>query len=554
MAVTSRPDQDETGNDASGNVPGTGLLNKSLDILQYIGETDRRLKFKDLSAKTGFSKSTLYRILAALMTRGFITMDRRDQSYILGPKFTSLAGSIGRSSELIAISSVPLKNIAEYYGENVNLAVMNGDIQQVIARWEGRGARVFASALGEIKPLYCTGLGKSLLAFQNEEVRDRLITQIEFVRYTDSTITSEDELRAEIDMIRARGFAIDDNEIIDGVRCASVPIFGPAGSAIASISTTGPAHRMTDERLRELASVIQKASRQISQDLLASRPSLSAVEGGSLFGKPMRIYDVQSFSIQAMVFDAKRRMLYWADGPGACVCRLAGGRREVVAWFDAPVFGLALASDGKVLFTVTDRAIWRVDADGTDAVPTKLMEVDLLKGVRNIVTTGSGKIVIALQNDDGSGSLVVLDSHGELKALGVDISAGAGLFEGIAQEVVHAICRTTGRIVSLDLAKSDPVPDLTPHGLSDHSKLSNVMIDSEGDVWTSRGSQWSVTCHSFDGRLKFTVPLSVPTPTALAFDPHTRSVLIGSDRVGASPNLLELAPLSGGIIALAKPA
>jgi len=553
MTETSKLGQNEITNNASGNVPGTGLLTKSLDIIQYIGETDRRLKFKDIATRTGFSKSTLYRILTALASRGFIAMDRRDQSYILGPKFTSLASSVGRNSELIAMSCATLRNIADTFGESVNLAVMNGDVQQVIARWEGRGTRTLASALGEIKPLYCTSLGKSLLAFQPEDVRDRLVSRIEFTRYTENTIMSVAHLRAEMEMIRARGFAIDDHEIIVGVRCVSVPILDLAGFSVASISVTGPAYRMTNARIRELAAVIQRASRQISQGLLASRPGPQLVEGENFLGTSLRIFDVQSFNVQAMVFDPKRTVLFWIDEPGACVCRLADGRREVVAWFDVPVSGLALTADGAQLLTVTERAIWCVDADASDTIPTRIMEVDPIKGVRNIVTTDSGKMVIALKNPSGCGTIMIVDRQGDIKALDVEIAGNVGIFRGVERGVVHAICRTSGQILSLDMTANEPVPDFRHGALDDPVSLTDVMVDSEGDVWVSRGSTWNVTCHAADGLLKGMAPLPVPTPTAFAFDPHSRTVFIGSDRIGISPNLLELAPLAGGIIALAKP-
>ena len=102
-------------------VRGTALLTKALDIVELISDSDNRLKFKDIAERTGHSKSTLYRILSALSARGMIDIDQRDQSYVLGPKFTEMAGSINSSPDLSAVSSGPVKGPAQQYGERLKL-------------------------------------------------------------------------------------------------------------------------------------------------------------------------------------------------------------------------------------------------------------------------------------------------------------------------------------------------------------------------------------------------------------------------------------------------
>ncbi|NTH16589.1 helix-turn-helix domain-containing protein [Agrobacterium rhizogenes] len=553
MSTPTRIEQDDASSESAGNVPGTGLLNKSLDILQYVGETDRRLKFKDLSARTGFSKSTLYRILSALSSRGFITMDRRDQSYILGPKFTSLAGSISRSSELIAISSAALKKIADTYGENVNLGVMNGDIQQAIARWEGRAARAFASALGERKPLYCTGLGKSLLAFQSDVERERLIAQIEFTRYTGNTITSATQLRAEMAVIRARGFAIDDNEIIDGVRCVSVPIHDAAGLAIASISITGPSHRMSNERLFELASVLQSAARSISENLRSNLATKPIMQSGSFAGQPISVHDVQSFEAGAMLLNARNETLYWTDPTGAFVCRLTNTGREVVTWFDNPAHGLCMNAAGDALLTVSDGALWRLTPGGRDATASKLMEAEIFERTRAIHQSPTGSLQVLIADSTSAGTLVAVNDDGTTTLLIEDVSLNAGLTASGEGHVLHALRGRT--VLNLDLRdgtlQSVCLDDTVRN---DPKDIRGIAVDADGDLWLSHANQWLVTCHRADGSLRFSAPLPVPSPSAMAFNPTTKTMFVGSDRIGLSPNLIELAPLSGGILEIKKPA
>ncbi|AYM14769.1 MULTISPECIES: IclR family transcriptional regulator domain-containing protein [Agrobacterium] len=555
MSDPTKLEQDENPVDNSGNVPGTGLLNKSLDILQYVGETERRLKFKDLSARTGFSKSTLYRILSALSSRGFIATDRRDQSYILGPKFTALAGSISRSSELIAVSSAILKSIADTYGENVNLGVMNGDFQQATARWEGRGAREFASALGEKKQLYCTGLGKALLAFQPELEQDRLIAQIEFSRYTPNTIMNAADLRAEMRTIQARGFAIDDNEIIEGVRCVSVPIYDAGGDAIASISITGPAYRMIDERLYELASVLQSASRTISEQLRASAASRLTRNVGNFAGRPITVYDVQSFEVRSMLFDDDEGRLFWVDPAGACVRRLTGSDSEVVSWFEGPVYGLCFNAARDALLTVSGGALWRVVPSGDDTPASKLMEADVLENARHLHQTPSGMLILAVKGQEGNGSLFSLDAEGNSQLLASDIAVRAGIATGNGGHVLHALCAQSGRLLSIDCTDPRSPPAYSELPLSERpTEIGGLAIDSDGDVWLSHTNRWLVSCHAADGTLRFSAPLPVPAPSAMAVKGTSDTILIGSDRIALSPNVLELAPLSGGILKLKKPA
>lgn len=255
-------------NEPTAPVRGTALLTKALDIVELISDSDNRLKFKDIAERTGHSKSTLYRILSALSARGMIDIDQRDQSYVLGPKFTEMAGSINSSSDLIAVSAGPLKALADQHGESVNLSILLGTAQVTISRWQGRLAQPFHAPLGERKPLYATGLGKCLLAFLPEQEREALMPRIRLAAYTDKTITDLDRLRSDGEITRARGFAVDDNEIIDGIVCVSTPILSADGTPLAAVSITGPAHRMTENRRLELASVLRMTTQRIGQLLV----------------------------------------------------------------------------------------------------------------------------------------------------------------------------------------------------------------------------------------------------------------------------------------------
>jgi DNA-binding IclR family transcriptional regulator len=154
-----------------------------------------------------------------------------------------------------------LYELAEATGEAAHVAVYAQGQALVIADVESNKTLRVASGIGRLSPLHCTAIGKSLLAFSGVPVPDELS------RETAHTIIDAEQLRIHLSDIRFQGYALDDEEYDDGVRCLAVPVYDYSGDAIATLGISGPTVRLPLESLPEFANAVKTASRRLSERL-----------------------------------------------------------------------------------------------------------------------------------------------------------------------------------------------------------------------------------------------------------------------------------------------
>lgn len=175
----------------------------------------------------------------------------------------------GRSSRSIcAPVFIPyFRRLAVQVGETVHLSVLQKTSIVYLDKVEPNRRVCISSKTGTSNPVYCTSMGKAMLAFQPPEVINQIVSKIRFVRYTPKTLTSSDALLKALERVRRRGYAIDDQEIEVGVRCIGAPIFDEKRNAIAAVSVSGPASRITAPTMPEIAEHLLHCCRDISVSL-----------------------------------------------------------------------------------------------------------------------------------------------------------------------------------------------------------------------------------------------------------------------------------------------
>lgn len=524
-------------------VRGTALLTKALDIVELISDSDNRLKFKDIAERTGHSKSTLYRILSALSARGMIDIDQRDQSYVLGPKFTEMAGSINSSSDLIAVSAGPLKALADQHGESVNLSILLGTAQVTISRWQGRLAQPFHAPLGERKPLYATGLGKCLLAFLPEQEREALMPRIRLAAYTDKTITDLDRLRSDGEITRARGFAVDDNEIIDGIVCVSTPILSADGTPLAAVSITGPAHRMTENRRLELASVLRMTTQRIGQLLVPKyNPHPSALPLPA--GGRLDIVNTRAFSSRALGQSTAWGGVLWQDGPAGRLHVERDGETETLV-DTGRIDGSALCPAGNILY-LSDGTLFRLSAKTRQVEP--LLAAAEFDQARALVSLSQARVLVLRE---GALLSVPLDGAGALPLIsGLDDTAGLSLAPGASTMV--AVRAEDNQLLQLDLsADGDALLGIEALDIRSASRITGLCLDRSGQIWVAYHQSWSLCLYDLAKGKAQHVAVPIPSLQGLAPGNAAQSVIAGSDRYTLSQSLIEAAPAAGGLVRIA---
>lgn len=219
----------------------------------------------ELAALTGLHKTTTYRFLTTLVQHGWVTATQ--EGYTLGPQFLSLCSRALARYDLQSLAAPFLEKLRDETGESANLGVLQDGLVTSVAAVESREPLRMSFEPGRQSPFYAMGLGKAMAAFLTDEELTHLIDSTTFKRYTPTTIADPQRLREHLRRVRQHGFAMDDMELTDQVRCVAAPIFDARGRPVAAVSVSGPAFRVTLDRLQELSAQVTRCARAISARL-----------------------------------------------------------------------------------------------------------------------------------------------------------------------------------------------------------------------------------------------------------------------------------------------
>ena len=219
---------------------GVQSVDRALLLLELLAAAGGRLPLTELAARSDLPLATTHRLLSALAARGYVRQDA-ERRYALGAALLPLGGAATRT--LSGWAQPFLAQLAQECGETTNLAVLEDDRVVYVAQAPGRHRmRMFTEVGRRVLP-HSTAVGKVLLAARDDEHVRRTVSRFGLPARTAHTLTSEEALRAELREVRARGWAVDDEEEELGVRCMAVPV-GPAERAVVALSVSAPASRL----------------------------------------------------------------------------------------------------------------------------------------------------------------------------------------------------------------------------------------------------------------------------------------------------------------------
>ena len=241
-------------------------------LLLFAADAPGGLTLSDLARSLGIPVSTVYRLVAELEHAGFLQRHPVAGSYILGPAVVRLGrlalNQVGLGDAVRAV----MAELQAEIREGVTMAIRYGFQAMYIHQVESSHVLRADLKVGSLVPLHCTAVGKVLLAACAPEEVAEVVRQVGLARYTPNTITTLADLKLELARTRTRGYSIDDEEFLPGVRCMGVPIWGAEGEVVAAMAATGPAQRMTDEALEQIRPRLLAAAERIS-GLLGHRGS-----------------------------------------------------------------------------------------------------------------------------------------------------------------------------------------------------------------------------------------------------------------------------------------
>lgn len=242
-------------------------VDRALEILEILSQEPRGLGVTALSHRLDVAKSTTHRLLNTLLNRNFVMKDENDY-YKLGTQVLFLSNYVIENFNIIDIAKSKIKELSDKTNETIHLVFYDNNEVVYIDKAEPEQTIRMHSRIGKRGLMHCTGVGKAILAFMNEEEAERVLKEKGMKAHTPNTITDLELMKVELQKIRSKGFSIDNVENEEGIRCIASPIFDHHQNPIAAISISGPESRVTLERIdKELIDLIKNTAKKISLEL-----------------------------------------------------------------------------------------------------------------------------------------------------------------------------------------------------------------------------------------------------------------------------------------------
>jgi len=246
---------------------GTKSLRKALCVLELFGEQVEKLSIKEIAEKLDTRPGTIFPTLSTLEDYGYLEKDKENKKYSLGLTFLGKGTLVLRRLDIRDRAQPHLKELLARCSENIHLAILDGRKVMYIDRKEAAPSLMIRSYIGKRVPAHCTALGKALLAFLDDRELEDFLKKEKLVRRTDNTITSPQDLVAELEKVRSEGFAIDNEEFQKGGICIAASIKSYQDKVVAAVSVSIPKSRFSDERARKTIREVKKAALSISKSL-----------------------------------------------------------------------------------------------------------------------------------------------------------------------------------------------------------------------------------------------------------------------------------------------
>ena len=240
-------------------------LVRGIKILDLLAEK-KVIGVPEVAAFFQINRSNAFRLLETLRTGSLVEKDKATKKYEIGVGILKYSSAFTDNSlgKIIHPYLVKLNAITK---ENAHYCVFSGDRVIVIDQINSREILSCNAQIGQEDKMYCTSVGKVILAFLPDEIQERIINSMELIPLTDKTITSKDVLREHLKKIRSDGYAIDNEENMDWVRCLAAPIRNQNGEVNCCVGMSAPAMRLEVHKFPEYAGIVKNIAAEISARL-----------------------------------------------------------------------------------------------------------------------------------------------------------------------------------------------------------------------------------------------------------------------------------------------
>jgi len=543
--------------------PGLGVLEKAMSLLNIVSARRTPMTFTELLRACDFPKATLHRILATLVREGLLRHNAYDKTYQLGLRLLELAHDVWSEFDLRIAAQDELARLRDELGEAVALTVLDGTRVVVIASEPVGDAPMARSAVGLRLPVHASASGKAIAANLDPAGKRRLVQALELERLTPRTIVSATELHTELDLVRARGYAVENGERAADSVAVAAPIFDYEGRPIGAIAVAADATRLDAARAHSLSSALMGAARNISHSAAGKAMSIAtqAPPETSVAVEVRCVSQVRSLLGEGPTWSPRDNALYWVDilTPSVHCYDAATGTDSETPLGVMVSLVVPKASGGLVV--ATPGGLMSLDPATRRLAPfchpeserANIRYNDGKCDRRGRLWVGSMDIGAAANR----GHLFRVNGDGSWKRAdsGFTVPNGIGWSPDNKAMYVTDTYRQTIYRYDFDLA-SGTVENrraLITIAASD-GKPDGLTVDDQGCLWVALWDAWHIARFSPEGQLMQRVRMPVPRPTSCCFGGDNLDTLyVTSASLRLTEEQLASAPLSGSLFALSLP-
>ncbi len=241
------------------------LVSAAVRVLAVLDQLSRHraIGLEDISRELKLAKPTVYRFLLTLQELGY-TRRIDGERWAVTLKMFNMGSRALDHLDLHSAARPIAEDLAEDLGETVHMGVLDGDSAVYVLKIESRYTIRMFSRVGRRMPLYCTAIGKVLLAYSTDSEREAALKGVRLLAFTKNTLTTREALNAELERVRELGFALDNEEREEGVHCIGAPIFDYTGAVVATLSVSWPGFRYSQGEESEKVAKTKDAAARVS--------------------------------------------------------------------------------------------------------------------------------------------------------------------------------------------------------------------------------------------------------------------------------------------------
>jgi DNA-binding IclR family transcriptional regulator len=242
-------------------------LERGLAILEAVAASARPASLADTARRLGLHRSTAHHLMQTLVSAGYLRQDKATRGYELTPKLWQLTGRVWSAEQLSTIGQPYLEELMRATGEGTSFAAWLDGAVTIVAKREAEAPVRVVQDVGGQRPIYCTAVGKAIAAWLKPSALRVALGRERMQRLTPKTITTQSALEAELRRIRSAGYAIDDEEQFEGLRCIAAPVFCYTGTVLGAVCVLGPKQRMTQQKLLAVRVALADVATRLSERL-----------------------------------------------------------------------------------------------------------------------------------------------------------------------------------------------------------------------------------------------------------------------------------------------